>query len=285
VYFGIVSIVSFAFVGSSSMGAQIVDDITSEHPWRLAPWAKGELVKVQCEGLPEETAEERLNSLVSSRRFVALSLPNCPQCEELAGILAQRGVDASKIFVKWDKQDEQYPNLKAALSKHAGQLFTFPQVFADGKYEGGFNDVSARLASGTYDHIFEESYGGNPLTVQRYIQERAMVVFSVTPCPQCDVLRERLAGRGLPVEELFVKWDKGAPAYQSLKAQLMKITGLSQFSFPQTFVSGKFCGSFPEVTQELQTGGLDEFFQKTFGVSPAAAVQPAEQVLCLDEDF
>jgi glutaredoxin len=268
------------------MGVQIVDGITNEHPWRLAPWAKGELMKVSSEGLPEETAEERLHGLVSSRRFVALSLPTCPQCEELAGMLAQRGVDPSKIFVKWDKQDEQYPKLKAALSKHAGQVFTFPQVFVDGKYEGGFNDVSTRLASGAYDHVFEESYGGNPLTVQRHIQERPMVVFSLTTCPQCDVLREQLAERGLPVAELFVKWDKGAPAYQSLKAQLMRITGLSQFSFPQTFVSGKFCGSFQEVTQKLQTGDLDEFFQKTFGVQPAAASQPAEEeVLCLDEDF
>jgi glutaredoxin len=267
------------------MGVQVVDTILGEHPWRLAPWGKGELDKVRSEGLPEETAEERLQGLVSSRRYLALSLPNCPQCDELGRMLTERGVDTSKIFVKWDKQDKQYPQLKSALSKHAGQVFTFPQVFVDGKYEGGFHEASTRLTSGAYDHILETAYGGNPLTVQRCIQGRPMVVFSLTTCPQCDVLREQLAERGLPVAELFVKWDKNAPEYQSLKAQLMKITGLSQFTFPQTFVSGKFHGSFQEVTQDLQNGGLDEFFQKTFGIQPVAKSQPVEEVLCLDEDF
>merc|ERR1711879_664938 len=69
-----------------------------------------------------------LESLVSSKRFVAISLPNCPQCDELAAALASRGVPVSSVFVKWEKSSTEYPALKAALAVHAGDQFTFPQV-------------------------------------------------------------------------------------------------------------------------------------------------------------
>jgi len=226
-----------------------------------------------------------LEALVASRAFLALSLPHCPQCDELGACLAARGVPSS-VFVKWDKADPQYPALKKALSAHAGESFTFPQVFADGAYQGGFREVMLKAERGAFDGLFEREFGVAPATVRRWAEQRPMAVFSLQQCPQCDVLRSRLEERGLPVGEIFVKLDKAAPEYQSLKAQLVEMTGVSQFAFPQTFVHAEHQGGFEEVAAKLDAGHLDCFFAAAFGVAPPAPSAPAPQAAMeFDDDF
>merc|ERR1712039_1130884 len=227
------------------------------------------------------------NALIVSRPFLVLSLPSCPQCDELEALLAGRGVPAS-IFHKWNKADPEYPSLKASLSKFAGDSFTFPQVFAKGKYEGSFREASAKLGAGAYDALFEEEFSIEPSTVRRCVQAGPMVVFSLPTCPQCDVLRKALEERGLPVGDIFVKWDKAEPQYTSLRAQLVKITGRSQFFYPQTFVRGEDQGRFDDVMAKLEAGALDDFFSEAFSAvkrtPPPESSMPADAI-SFDEDF
>lgn len=227
---------------------------------------------------------EGLETLLSKHRFLALSLPSCPQCDLLAEALESRGVPKS-VFVKWNKGDASYPTLKASLAKHAGDGFTFPQVFADGIYQGGFHDVLAKIEDGVYDELFQKLFAVEPTTVQRLIRKQPMVVLSLPNCPQCDELRAKLEERGLRAQDIFVKWDKATPQYQSLKAQLIQLTGQSQFTFPQTFVSSVYQGGFHEVTEKLAAGNLDSFFSETFGIEKPKVEEPAPQVACFDEDF
>merc|ERR1711971_850616 len=123
-------------------------------------------------------------------------------------------------------------------------------------------------------------------TVQRWVDGRSMVIFSLPNCPQCDELRAMLEIRGLPVKEIFMKWNKAMPEYTSLKAQLVKLTGRSQFTFPQTFVRSEYQGSFDEVAAKLAGGQFDGFFSDAFGVAPPApkASAPSEYI-SFDEDF
>mmetsp|Transcript_40310 Transcript_40310/g.73460 ORF Transcript_40310/g.73460 Transcript_40310/m.73460 type:complete len:286 (+) Transcript_40310:96-953(+) len=241
---------------------------------------------------PNEIAKHQpvdLQSLVASKRLLAISLPTCSQCDELASALALRGV-GQEVFVKWDKGSKEYPELKAALSAFAGDKFTFPQVFADGIYQGGFAEVMIKLENGTYDNLFEEEFGAAPVTVKRMVDSRPMVAFSLPNCPQCDDLRAWLHQRGLPVDDIFVKWDKATPQYQSLKSQLIALTGQAQFTFPQTFVRAEYQGGFNEVIVKLEGGQFDEFFCDTFNVAlPNAAAAAPEANLGFsvdgDEDF
>jgi glutaredoxin len=239
--------------------------------------------------VPPQTSRDvepsSLDTLVKSQVFLALSLPNCPQCEELASALTARGVPSS-VFVKWDKSSPEYPALKAALAVHAGASFSFPQVFADGVYQGDYTDVIAKLESGAYDVTFEEQFAIVPTTVKNWVVRQPMVVFSLPNCPQCDELRALLDHRGVPVDKVFIKWDKAWPQYQSLKAQLIQLTGRSQFTFPQTFVRSDYQGSFDEVSVKVSSGSLDDFFGDVFGVArpePIAAAPPA--AVSFDDDF
>lgn len=226
-----------------------------------------------------------LQLLVSSCRFLVLSLPSCPQCDTLAEALATRGVPPS-VFVKWDKGSAEYPTLKAALAIHAGDKFTFPQVFADDVYQGGFQEAMAKVEDGSYDELFLEAFSVAPTTVQRLVKSQAMVVLSLPSCPQCDVLRAELEQRGLPVQEIFVKWDKAMSQYQSLKTQLIQLIGVSQFTFPQTFVSSQYQGSFHDVMEKLNSGHFDAFFSEAFGIAkPAAPASLEAAAIAFDEDF
>eukprot|EP00930_Biecheleria_cincta_P002721 TRINITY_DN103711_c0_g1_i1.p1 TRINITY_DN103711_c0_g1~~TRINITY_DN103711_c0_g1_i1.p1 ORF type:complete len:294 (-),score=67.93 TRINITY_DN103711_c0_g1_i1:99-980(-) len=241
-----------------------------------------------CRSQKASSAEEELQAIVASRRFVAFSLPECPQCDELKAALATRGVPAS-VFVKWDKADPQYPHLKAAMQTHAGKKFSFPQVFAEGTYQGGFADVLQKVDLGAFDELFEREFEVSPVSVQRMVSKRPMVVFSLPNCPQCDELRGLLEARGLPVHDVFFKWDKAWPQYQSLKTQLIQLIGVSQFTFPQTFVRSEYQGSFQEVSDKLSVGALDDFFSEAFGIAapaaPAAPAQVPEAAIAFDEDF
>lgn len=227
----------------------------------------------------------QFETLVQSQAFIAFSLPNCPQCDELRAFLGARGVPPS-VFVKWDKSDKHYPALKGALGVHAGDSFTFPQVFAHGEYQGGFKEAIAKAEAGAYDDLFEEQFGAVPATVQRWVDKRSMVVFSLPNCPQCDVLRSHLEGRGLPVADIFIKLDKADPWYQSLKAQLIKITGRSQFTFPQTFIGSNYEGDFDDVIAKSDAGQYNEFFAEKFGIAlPAPRESAAPVVMEMDDDF
>jgi len=226
-----------------------------------------------------------LDTLVKSQGFLALSLPNCPQCEELASALTARGVPPS-VFVKWDKSSPEYPALKAALAVHAGSSFSFPQVFVNAVYQGGYADVIAKLELGAYDMIFEEQFGKVPTTVKSWVERQPMAVFSLPNCPQCDELRALLDRRGVPVDKVFIKWDKAWPQYQSLKAQLVQLTGRSQFTFPQTFVRSDYQGSFDEVSVKVSSGSLDEFFASVFGVArPEPVAVASSAAVSFDDDF
>jgi len=246
-------------------------------------------VPVTARSLPpvsEHQKKSSLVALVASRRFVAVSLPNCPQCDNLAIALAARGVPVSSVLVKWEKGSPEYPALKAALAVHAGDCFTFPQVFSDGVYEGGYEEVLGKLKGGVFDALFEEQFDATPATVQRWVEDRPIMIFSLPHCPQCDELRAMLQSRGVPTEKIFMKWDKALPEYQSLKAQLIKMIGHSQFTFPQTFVKSKYQGSFDEVAAKLTAGQYDDIFADAFGALPLA---PQCSTLCeqiaFDEDF
>jgi glutaredoxin len=244
---------------------------------------------VTARSLPQASEHQQktsLQELVASRCFVAISLPNCPQCDKLATALAAHGVPVSSVFVKWEKSSPAYPALKAALAVHAGDRFTFPQVFSDGVYQGGYEEVLQKLESGFFDVLFEEQFDATPTTVQRWVDDRPVVIFSLPHCPQCDELRAMLQSRGVPTEKIFMKWDKALPEYQSLKAQLIKMIGRSQFTFPQTFVNSEYQGSFDEVSAKLEAGQFDAIFADAFGVLPLApqASSPCEQI-AFDEDF
>jgi len=244
---------------------------------------------VTARSLPRASEHQRkssLEGLVASRRFVALSLPTCPQCDKLAVALAARGVPVSAVFTKWEKGSPEYPSLKAALAVHAGDSFTFPQVFSDGVYQGGYEEVFGKLESGVFDALFEEQFDVTPTTVQRWVDDRPITIFSLPQCPQCDELRAMLQSRGVPTEKIFMKWDKSLPEYQSLKAQLIKMIGRSQFTFPQTFVKSQYQGSFDEVAAKLETGQFDAIFAEAFGDVPLApqVSNPCEQIV-FDEDF
>jgi len=230
--------------------------------------------------------EPTVEAVVQARPFTVISVGNCPQCEELAAMLGSCGVPSS-VFVKWDRQSEEYPALKASLAKHAGEVFSFPQVFMEGAYQGGFAEATQKLERGVFDALFEQEFDVQPRTLQKMIKKRAMIVFSLPNCPQCDQLREDLERRQVPAERVFVKLDKALPEYQSLKAQMQKLIGRDQFAFPQTFVHGEYQGSFDEVMSRADKGEYVELFEKEFGIAaPAPTTTPSSTpAFSFDDDF
>jgi len=242
-------------------------------------------IKSEKMAIDEDNAAAELESLVNRQRFLVLSLPNCPQCDELGTLLAARGVPSS-VFVKWNKSDPKYPKLKAALAKHAGDVFTFPQVFVEGKYEGCFEKAAEKIEAGVFDCIFEDEFDVVPTTVSRCVERRPMLVISLPNCPQCDVLRDHLAQRGLPVGEIFTKWDKSKREYPVLKAQLIRLIGQSSFTFPQTFIDGEYQGNYDEVIAKADAKQYDDAFERHFGIKPIApVVQDISSAIAFDDDF
>eukprot|EP00429_Kryptoperidinium_foliaceum_P070310 CAMPEP_0176054914 /NCGR_PEP_ID=MMETSP0120_2-20121206/27329_1 /TAXON_ID=160619 /ORGANISM="Kryptoperidinium foliaceum, Strain CCMP 1326" /LENGTH=271 /DNA_ID=CAMNT_0017388391 /DNA_START=68 /DNA_END=883 /DNA_ORIENTATION=- len=229
-----------------------------------------------------------LVSLTKCNAFMVISVSNCPQCEELGAFLAARGVP-NTVFTKWDKSSKDYPELKKQLSTHAGATFTFPQVFANGSYQGGFKEVMNKADRGVYDELFEREFGVEPTTLLRWVERRPMVIFSLPNCPQCDVLYNDMKKRGVPVQDVFEKLDKASPEYATLKAQMQKLIGKQQFAFPQTFVRGVYQGDYDQVIAKADGGDFEDFFSEQFGIGPPAKVNaealPPMGAMAFDDDF
>merc|ERR1712038_216026 len=140
---------------------------------------------------------------------------------------------------------------------------------------------------GIYDELFEREFGVEPRTLQRTVEKKPMVVFSLPNCPQCDQLREDLEKRGVPVDEVFVKLDKVRPEYPSLKAQLQRLIGRNNFTFPQTFIRGVYQGNFDEVIAKANKGEFADVFLTEFGIAvPELSPAPAPTApLSFDDDF
>merc|ERR1712051_1075001 len=94
-----------------------------------------------------------------------------------------------------------------------------------------------------------------------------LVVFSLPNCPNCDVLRDDLSSRKVPVQDVFVKLDKALPEYPAMKAQLQKLIGREKFQFPQTFVRGTYQGDFDEVIAKANKGAFAQIFAEEFGIA------------------
>jgi len=234
----------------------------------------------------EAKEKPSVEAVVQARPFTVISVGNCPQCEELAAMLGARGVPSS-VFVKWDRQSEEYPALKASLAKHAGEVFSFPQVFMEGAYQGGFAEATQKLERGVFDALFEQEFDVQPRTLRKMIDKQAMISFSLPNCPQCDQLREDLERRQVPTERVFVKLDKALPEYQSLKAQMQRLIGRDQFVFPQTFVHGEYQGNFDEVMARAEKGEYADLFEKEFGISASAptTTPSTTPAISFDDDF
>merc|ERR1712084_150208 len=143
------------------------------------------------------------------------------------------------------------------------------------------------LEQGVYDEIFEREFGAMPATLQRMVEKRAMVVFSLPNCPNCDVLREDLSARKVPVQEIFVKLDKARPEYPALKAQMQRLIGRDNFAFPQTFIRGVYQGNFDEVIAKANKDEYADVFLEEFGIAapePSPAPAPIAP-LSFDDDF
>jgi glutaredoxin len=235
----------------------------------------------------QEPEVPALSKLVDTQQFLVLSIGNCPQCEELAAVLGARGVP-EEVFVKWDKAANEYQALKESLAAYAGEVFTFPQVFAEGKHQGGFKEVMEKVDAGAFDDLFEREFSVEPSTLRRWIERKPMVSFSLPDCPQCDTLYEDLLSRGVPAQDVFIKLDKAQPEYANFKAQLQRLTGKDSFTFPLTFVEGVYQGNFDEVIAKADQGEYADAFAKHFGVQPPAPKemeQPAPEAIAFDDDF
>lgn len=248
----------------------------------------GKLVQVVDAGAAEVKSNDlpTVESVVEERAFTVISVGNCPQCEELAATLGAHGVPSS-VFVKWDRQRDDYAALKASLAMHAGEVFSFPQVFLGGKYQGGFKEVTEKIERGVFDAFFEQEFDAQPKTLQRMVDKRALLVLSLPNCPQCDQLREDLERRHVPVDQVFVKLDKALPEYPSMKTQLQRLIGRDQFAFPQTFARGVYQGSFDEVLAKAEKGEFAELFAEAFGIASPEVKQPAQSApaISFDDDF
>jgi len=236
-----------------------------------------------------ESTEASVADLVGSDPLVVISVADCSKCEELAGLLAVRGVPSS-VFVKWDKASPEYPALKESLAQHAGDVFSFPQVFSGGAYQGGFSEVVQKLEVGEYDELFEQEFNAEPQTVQRWIQKQPMVVFSLPNCPQCDELYGILEERKVPAKDIYIKLDKAWPQYQCLKRQIIKLIQQESFTFPQAFVRGEYQGGFHTMAAKVKDGELANVFAEEYGVALPLFVAPTTQAppqcaISFDEDF
>jgi glutaredoxin len=92
--------------------------------------------EVEKDGVSSSSAQApaapRLAEIVDGERVV-IGLPTCPGCDQLKAFLEEQKL--AYRYVKWDKADPLYPELRAQLVEvMKTQTFQFPQIFEHGHH-------------------------------------------------------------------------------------------------------------------------------------------------------
>lgn len=80
-------------------------------------------------------------------KVVIYSTGWCPYCERTRALLQRKGVPYTEIRI-----DEQ-PAERATMIERSGGRRTVPQIFVDGEYLGGSDEIHALERSGKLDEL------------------------------------------------------------------------------------------------------------------------------------
>jgi glutaredoxin 3 len=73
------------------------------------------------------------------QEIIVYTMENCPYCEAAKRLLESKGLDYKEVFVEYD-DDATWER----LARETG-FKTMPQIFIDGKFIGGYNELRNHL--------------------------------------------------------------------------------------------------------------------------------------------
>jgi glutaredoxin 3 len=84
---------------------------------------------------------------MAGHRVLVYSTPFCGYCSAAKRLLTTKGADYAEVDVMFDseRRDE--------MIERSGGRRTVPQIFIDGRYIGGFDDLSALDKAGELDRL------------------------------------------------------------------------------------------------------------------------------------
>jgi glutaredoxin len=80
-----------------------------------------------------------LQEQIQSKPIVVFTIDKCPFCEKLKKLIASVYHSQNYVFIQLDKQAPDYNEIRNELIEMT-QAKTYPFVFRDGMYTGGYED-------------------------------------------------------------------------------------------------------------------------------------------------
>ena len=102
--------------------------------------------KQRAENISEKVEENKLKEV---KETIVYGKPNCPQCTMAKSLLESRGIEYVYI-------DITTTGKSAAEITGRPDVRSLPQVYLDGRYIGGFNELFSELRDRKSDAVTEE---------------------------------------------------------------------------------------------------------------------------------
>lgn len=243
----------------------------------------------------DTSAEEIVTNAIRTYPVVIFSKTYCPYCHSAKSDIVKAGQSVSgfqepKIF-ELDNMGVQGSQIQSYLATLTGRR-TVPNVFIGGTTVGGGSEVAALAASGTLEQTLSQAAalltgdkpadadadvgadkGSEPKEdepetfMKNEIASNAVVVFSKSYCPYCELTKRLLAEQmgtigedptSVVVHELDNMGERG----QSIQNHLFTLTG--QRTVPNIFISSNHIGGNDDLMELHGDGKLVPLLQKAF---------------------
>jgi glutaredoxin 3 len=108
----------------------------------------------------ESRLRTNITNLISSKQAVCFTVSNCENCRLAESKLKDLKLDVGCVCVDTEGNKDEYKNVLNNMTNHS----TFPFVFINGQFIGGWSELSQKLESGMLQPLISGSAQNIPVS-------------------------------------------------------------------------------------------------------------------------
>lgn len=108
----------------------------------------------------ESSLTSNIRNLISSKQAVCFTVSNCENCQLTESKLKDLKLDVSCVCTDREGNKDEYKNVLNSMTNQS----TFPYVFINGQFIGGWSDLCQKLESGVLQPLISGSAQNIPVS-------------------------------------------------------------------------------------------------------------------------
>lgn len=97
-----------------------------------------------------------MDQLIKTNPFVIFKIPRCTNCAKLANLFDEVGLGSKYVMIDISQLEDIDDYDALTYLKDTTQATSFPMVFVNGSYVGGYKEVKQQIEFGSFNDILKK---------------------------------------------------------------------------------------------------------------------------------